>query len=225
MSLLDIAIGWVAPAECLSCGAEGAALCEPCIYSEIIPYGENCWNCNARSPGGRTCQKCRLPGTPRYVWLTTTYEGATKSLIKVYKFGNLRTASETIGSMMAETLRNFNGDQDYLVVPIPTATSRIRERSFDHCSLLAKEITKNLGLKYLPALGRLGQQRQVGKSRQDRLEQLDDKFYLKYNLVKGQHVLLIDDVVTTGGTLRAATKILRDGGAAQVDALVFAKRL
>lgn len=226
MNLLDAVIGWVAPPTCLICQEEGAALCESCINAEIIPYGEHCWNCGARSFSGRTCEKCRKSGTPRHVWLSTTYEGAAQQLIKLYKFGNLRVAADSIANLMFETFWSFNNENaEYLVVSIPTATSRIRGRSFDHSALLAREVAKLLGQQYLPALGRLGQGRQVGKSRKERLEQINNKFYLKSGLVKGQKILIIDDVVTTGGTLRAATKVLRAAGAKQVDALVFSKRL
>ncbi len=226
MSVLDKIIGLVAPPSCLICQGEGSALCESCANAEVIPYGEHCWNCGARSFGGRTCPKCRHTGTPRHVWLATTYENAAQELIKLYKFGNLRPAADTIANLMVETFRNFNNDSPaYLVVPVPTATSRVRNRGFDHSALLAREVAKLLKQQYLPVLGRLGQERQVGKSRQDRLSQIDDKFYLKSNLVKGQKILLIDDVVTTGGTLRSATKVLRAAGVKQVDALIFAKRL
>lgn len=230
MSLFDSAIGLVAPPSCVVCSVEGAALCANCIESEIIPYGETCWSCGVRSPGGRTCQRCRLPGTPTYVWISTTYEGAGAELLKAYKFGHLRAAASTLADIMAKTIDDFLPDKllsqaDYLAVSIPTATGRLRGRGFDHSELLARSVAKKLGLHCAPALGRLGQSRQVGAKRQERLMQIDNKLYVRLpSLVKNRRILLIDDVVTTGATLRAATKALRAAGARRVDALVFAKR-
>ncbi|MBA3757244.1 ComF family protein [Candidatus Saccharibacteria bacterium] len=132
---------------------------------------------------------------------------------------------------MAETFLSYSGDEEikntnYSVVPIPTATSRMRQRSFGHAELLAGHLSKILKIESCCALGRLGQQRQVGSRREARRAQAGGSYYLRRpNLVKGRSVLLIDDVVTTGATLAAATQMLRQSGAKHVDALVFAKSL
>lgn len=221
----------VAPPTCIVCSAEGAVLCADCTKRLIIPYGETCWNCAVRSPGGRTCRRCRLPGTPSYVWLATSYDDTAALLLKVYKFGHLRAAADTLSRIMVGAVGDFLPEDalksaNYLVVPVPTATSRRRSRGFGHSELLARKIAAQLGLKYLPALGRLGQSRQVGSRRELRLSQSDGKYFVRLpRIIKGRRILLVDDVVTTGATLRAATKALRTAGARQVDALAFAKSL
>ena len=230
MSVLDSVIGWIAPPRCVVCATEGAALCSDCANAEIVPYGERCFNCGAISPSARTCERCR-PGAPRHVWVSTNYENAARELVKIYKFGHQRAAAESLASLMMGTLLAFNGGQNlkglnYLVVPVPTATSRIRQRSFDHSAHLARQIAHKLKARHLNALTRLGQSRQVGAERSVRLSQPVGNYLVRYPaLVNGQNILLIDDVVTTGGTLRAVTKALRAAGVARVDALVFAKRL
>lgn len=230
MSVLDSVIGWIAPPSCLICGTEGQALCSTCSSSEIIPYGERCFDCGAFSPAARTCEKCRA-SSPRHVWVCTNYEAAARELIKVYKFGHQRVAADSLADLMIETLLSFNDipgldNRNYLIVPVPTASSRIRQRSFDHSAHLARQIALGLNISYANALVRLGQARQVGAERSIRLSQPADNYLIRYShLVNGQNILLIDDVVTTGATLRAATKSLRAAGAARVDALVFAKRL
>jgi ComF family protein len=128
---------------------------------------------------------------------------------------------------MLNTFGKYNVDaKGYLVVPVPTATSRVRERSFGHSELLAKKIAQTLLVPYANVLRRLGQTRQLGSKRDERLIQLSSSFAVSnYKKIKGSKILLIDDVVTTGGTLIAATKMLRAAGAKQVDALLFTKRL
>ena len=227
MNLMEAAIGFLAPPQCVVCTREGWMLCAACSAAEIIPYGQHCYLCGAVSDVGRTCLRCR-PSSPRHVWLTTNYEGAAMQLVKTYKFGHQRPAAGALSGLMAETFRDFNpgGSENYLVVPVPTATSRRRQRGFDHCWLLARQIAQQLDFQSCNVLGRLGQSRQLGASRNDRLAQPVDNYFVKMpKFIKGCPVLLIDDVVTTGATLRACTKALRQAGATRVDALVFAKRL
>jgi competence protein ComFC len=215
----------------VGCGAEGASLCIACSISDVLPFGERCFSCGKLSERSRTCIKCRQAGAPSFVWVTTTYDGLAKELVQKYKFGQQRAASISIATLMAETLLAVNGNEairqkNYLVVPIPTATSRVRQRGFDHADLLAKEITRNLKFQKSRALVRLGQTRQVGVSRSVRLKQLEGSYIVrKSELIRGRNILLIDDVVTTGATLKIAAKTLKKAGAHSVDAIAFAKRL
>jgi ComF family protein len=227
MSVLETVVGWLAPPDCLVCGEEGLALCKQCSTSEILAFGERCWRCNRLSAGGMTCDSCRYAGGPKFVWITTNYEGAAQQLVRKYKFGHLRAAVYPIAGQMAETFNNSNkSPSEYLVVPVPTATSRARERSFGHSELLAKTVAARLRMEYSNALRRLGQTRQLGSKREERLVQLSGSFAAKSSKqLEGRAILLVDDVLTTGGTVIAASKVLKAAGAKRVDALLFAKRL
>jgi ComF family protein len=230
LSIFDLAIGLLAPPCCVVCQTEGMALCSNCAKTKIIAYGERCFDCGRRSLGSRTCKKCR-PSAPRHVLITTNYEDAASKLIKTYKFGHQRAAAESLANLMIKTLLSFDDLEkikkiDYLIVPVPTASRRIRQRSFDHSALLAHKIARKLGINYLNVLSRFGQSQQVGAKRVERLRQPAGKYLVKYpHLISARNILLIDDVVTTGATLRAVTKALREANAARVDALIFAKRL
>jgi ComF family protein len=227
MSVLETAIGWLAPPDCVACDAEGFALCPDCATQQIKPFGERCWRCNQLSPRSRTCSSCRSTGSPSHIWVSTTYSSTAQSLVQLYKFGHLRAAVSPISRIMVETFRQYNNQVlDYVVVPLPTATSRMRERGFGHSELLAKKIAQKLHLEYCNGLRRLGQSRQLGSRREDRLKQLASSFAVKHSSkIKSQNILLVDDVLTTGGSLIMATQALRVAGAKRVDALVFAKRL
>jgi ComF family protein len=165
------------------------------------------------------------------VWITTNYEDAAKDLVKVYKFGHQRIAAQTLSQLMLGTLHDFKDSLglaklNYLIIPVPTATSRIRRRSFDHSALLAKTIGRELNAQFANSLGRLGQKRQLGAKRSERLVQPEGNYFVRDpKSIRDRNILLIDDVVTTGATLKAVTKVLRAAGAKRVDALVFAKKL
>ena len=231
MSVLEKAIGWLAPPNCLGCGEEGSALCAVCSESKIKAFGQRCWRCNSLSPGSPTCTRCRTAGPLSHVWITTDYEGLAQDLVHKYKFGHLRSAADPLARMMIATflditLSNSIDKGDFLVMPLPTATSRVRERGFGHSELLAKTIAADLKLEYSFALRRLGQSRQLGAKREDRLVQLASSFAVKNpRLIAGRKIMLVDDVLTTGGSLIPAANTLKAAGAQQVNALVFAKRL
>ena len=227
MSLLESAIGWLAPPHCVSCGEEGSALCAECSAKEVLAFGERCWRCSSLSPGSRTCPSCRSSGSPAHVWIVTNHDGAARSLLSLYKFGHQRSAAAPIAQMMADAfIRHNPRPAGYLIVPVPTATSHIRQRGFGHAELLAKKLSAALGMPCDNVLRRLDQTRQLGSKREDRLRQLNASFAVKdRSAVAGRKILLVDDVVTTGGTLIAAARTLRGAGAKSVDALLFAKRL
>jgi ComF family protein len=234
MSLLENAIGLLAPVECIVCGAESQTLCAKCTYREIIPFGQRCWQCNRLSTGSKTCTSCNSGSSPSHVWLSTTYEKTARELVRKYKFHHQRGAVQSLTAIMQHSLlayNSFNSLDDslrlnYLAVPIPTATKRTRQRSFDHTKLLATTLSRQLKIERAEALGRLGQISQVGAPRVLRLHQAEGQYFVRtQNRTAGRNILLIDDVLTTGATLRAATKVLRTAGANRVDALVFAKRL
>ena len=111
-----------------------------------------------------------------------------------------------------------------LVTFVPTATRHRRQRGFDHAELLAKELSRIRGWHYARLLNRVSQVHQTGATRMQRKEQLKNVFVSQNNsLIKGAHILLIDDVVTTGATLDACSRALKESGAARVDAAVFAR--
>jgi ComF family protein len=115
-------------------------------------------------------------------------------------------------------------EPDVMVVPVPTATSRVRGRGYDQAKLLARELSRQARLPYLDCLVRSGHTHQVGASRYQRLSQLEGAFRLKDSKkVRGTRILLIDDVMTTGATLETAAGLLKAGGAGQVAAMVFAQ--
>lgn len=231
MSIVEAAIGLLAPAQCIRCGLEGGTLCGACASAKIEPFGERCFRCLAISKMGRTCIDCRKTGTPNYVWVCSSYDDVVKEVMHKYKFGQQRIASSSIARLMLQSIDSFGLTQaisksEYLVVPVPTATSRVRQRGFDHTALLARHISRGLNLKTYKLLGRLSQTRQLGADRATRLKQLNNDFVVRnYKLLVGRNILLVDDVTTTGATLIAATKFLRKAGARRVDAVVFAKQL
>jgi ComF family protein len=220
MFILEKLINIIAPNSCISCGSEGSILCDWCKPDALLPIPSRCYRCQAQTKDFLVCPKCRKVSKLRHVWVVTDYEGIAKDLIKSLKFGYKRESAEIIAGAMADTLPYISDDA--LIVPIETASIRVRQRGFDHAKLIAKSLASNQGFSYCPVLKRSGTSRQVGAKRQQRLQQLADAFWVSSpELIKGKHILLVDDVLTTGATLETAAQALRKTGATSVNAVVL----
>ena len=113
-----------------------------------------------------------------------------------------------------------------IVVPIPLHPSKERARGFNQSALIAQHIAHTLQLPYAEPLIKIraiGPQAQT-PTHEERFERMRKAFILsRKNTVTGKHILLIDDVTTSGATLSEATQTLKAGGAQSILALVVAK--
>jgi ComF family protein len=218
-SLLEKIIQKVAPHHCISCGIEDNILCDACIASELIPPLPACCLCGRPAADWRVCVACSKRSGLTHVWVGGAYEGLLEKALHMYKFLRARAASEPLSRVMLRELP-YN---DWIIVPVPTAPPRVRQRGYDQSLLLARRIAVERGLPLSPALARLQNARQVGANRVQRQKQSTQMFFINdIKQIRGAKVLLIDDVCTTGATLSAAARLLLAGGARQVDAVVAA---
>jgi len=223
MLLVEKIISILAPHSCLVCEAEGSLLCAWCRPDAILPTPSKCYRCHTQTVDFEVCEKCRRHSRLSNVWVSTSYDGVAKNLVMLLKFERVRTAASLIAEHIAETLPHFA--DDVIITHVPTATSRRRARGYDQAELIAKLLARRLKKSHAALLLRSGQTRQVGAKRKERLTQLDGAFLgTKPYLLKNKHVLLVDDIVTTGATLEAATKILKESGAKRVYGAVFAQK-
>ncbi|MGI9027675.1 MAG: ComF family protein, partial [Candidatus Saccharimonadales bacterium] len=113
-----------------------------------------------------------------------------------------------------------------IVTAAPTTAVRVRQRGYDQARLIARHVAKKRNLPYLETLRRTKNTRQVGSNRAERFIQLENAFTAhRPERIDGKHLLVIDDVLTTGATLESAARTLKMVGAATVDAAVFAHQL
>jgi ComF family protein len=200
--MLAYIIGLIAPHTCLVCTQEGAVLCADCGRGLPAASGKT-----TLSPGVR-------------IFAATRYQGVARRLVHTLKFERRRAAAKDLARIMTERLPV--GYKPDVITWVPTATSRVRARGYDQAKLLACALSRRLGVPCLPLLTRSGQQRQVGQTKAVRMLQLQRVFRAR-PLAAGQRVLLVDDVLTTGSTLRVAADVLQQAGATHVDTAVFAR--
>ena len=220
MSIFDKIISTVAPHECLGCQRQGSLLCSSCSAKlHVVP--ERCYRCRRLNSGAETCASCRRNSHLQAVHVTTDYQDLAKDLVWKLKFEGAQAAAQQIAAKMKYL---FNFSDDMIIVPVPTATSRVRSRGYDQAELLARALIREFHMPKINCLTRLGQTHQIGSDRTQRLQQVNQAFIVKKpQLVSGARILLVDDVITTGATLESAARVLKQSGAKCIEALVFAQ--
>ncbi len=151
------------------------------------------------------------------------FGGPLAEAIRRLKYEGRSELAPALGALLAQT---GMGTEMEAVVPVPLFPTRLAERGFNQSALLAKPLVRQLGLPLRPTWLRRSRETEVqaGLSRSARRENLDGAVFVASTAVAGRSILLVDDVATTGATLQACARALRNGGATRVEAAVLARR-
>jgi ComF family protein len=152
-----------------------------------------------------------------------SYDGSLQKLIQLFKYSKVESLAEPLSGLLRQGLpfgENFD-----IVVPMPMHWRKLWERGFNQAELLAEPVARRYGLKLSQNLRRTRYTKaQAGLNESQRRENLKNSLTVKRPAeISGKRVLLIDDVFTTGATLRAASAALKACGAARVTALTLAR--
>jgi ComF family protein len=152
------------------------------------------------------------------------YRTPLPELLYSFKYGGRLWVGRALGDWMAGAFRlhaELEGAE--VLVPVPLHPARERRRGFNQARLLAEAVSRASGLSVVDALRRRRNTRaQWGLSREERRTRMEDAFEAAGGACRGLSVLLIDDVCTSGSTLDACARVLRESGAASVRAYVLA---
>jgi predicted amidophosphoribosyltransferase len=216
--------------NCRLCGSDLVAgdervVCGDC-RGKIRPALEpRCPVCGKFLPEATgTCGPCRLKPPPFVRHRSyAAYEGTLREAIILYKFGEIEPLKHLLAELYLETFeRELPGAFD-AVVPVPA--DRRHRRGFQPVGAAGRVLARRLGIPFRPGLllKRKSTPPQVGLTQARRLVNLDGAFVLAPGAgAAGLNVLLIDDVTTTGTTIRKCAAALKKGGA-RVTALSLAQ--
>lgn len=209
---------WLLPARCLlclgRCGPE--LLCAACLAE--LPWRDGaCPRCAA--PGARAgCRACAEAPPPwSRGWCACSYREPLRGLVLALKFGGRLPAATALGAVLARTPP---AERPELVVPVPLHPRRLAERGFNQAALIAGAACRIWGLPLaMDALRRTRATPAQSRSHSvgERQRNLSGAFTACAGQVGGRHVLVVDDILTTGSTLGAVARALAAAGAARVD--------
>jgi ComF family protein len=157
------------------------------------------------------------------VFAPLAYEGPARALVHALKFRGATLAAGTMAAQIAAAAPAHVLARGALV-PVPLHPRRLRGRGFNQAELLSTALGERTGLRVLDCLARRGHARtQVGRDRAARLTALQGTIAVERSVPLPRRAIVVDDVVTTGGTLAACAAALRGAGVAEVVAVAYAR--
>ena len=231
--LLDILF----PKKCIGCGKSGSYFCKECV-SNIKQGDLVCPKCERLAIGGQTHPICRRRFGLDGLWSLGVYFDPLKKAIQKLKYEPqlVRDYAPVLVDIMLEYWVRFQPfilDQikkdkgvGWAVVPVPLHWFRENKRGFNQSKLLGQILSKKLGLAYSEALKRIRYTKpQVDLKGKQRKKNIFNAFEItsNYTLSPKPYTLLIDDVWTTGSTMRECCYALKRAGAKKVWALTLAR--
>jgi competence protein ComFC len=206
---IHIFLNFLFPQQCLGCGKKNEILCQECLkridYPTLLKYNN--------------------------IFAASDYnDEIVKKAIWMLKYRGIKQIAEPLTELIKQRIGDKIKIQDNLIIPIPLSKKRFKERGFNQAELIAKYLTsdadgKNIGCltNVLYKIKETSSQVSI-KNREERLNNLRGSFGVKNpELIKNKNIILIDDVSTTGATIREARKVLREAGAQKIIATVVAR--
>jgi len=212
-------------------------ICSACWTEFPLQTGLACARCgdnldipsSALNPASALCRFCRL-APPHFARAVSygIYQGRMKAAIHALKYDRLYPAARTLGRMLAQAIAQLAGEApaEMLVIPVPLHRSKFADRGFNQARALAEQALRSLRKSHphwrltlaSSTLMRLrATESQAGLSPHQRRLNVRGAFTVSDpEAVRLKHILLIDDILTTGATARAAALTLTRAGAASV---------
>lgn len=205
--VLSSVVALTFPARCPGCGVPAEPMCGTCLATV------------------RPAPQLAVPPGLDALFVPFAYEGVIRELVARAKYRNRHAALTWIAHEMAMAITVAEVAPVDVVTWAPTTARRRRERGFDQAELLATAIASELRRPVRVRLRRGAGAAQTGATRAARAEApILVPTRTRGPRPRSEAVLLVDDVITTGATLRAAARALRSGGSARVIGVTAARR-
>lgn len=216
--MFDRLLSPLAPHLCCSCGENGSLLCQNCNYDIIGEPFSRCVYCYGLTRGEACCKMCRQQYAE--TWCVGERSEGLKRLIDTYKFERVYAAHRVLAELLAARIGTLPSSA--VVIPVPTTPKHRRVRGYDHMRLIARHMSKQMNVHYRALLERRTFTQQRGASRKDREVQARQAFVCRTPLSATTPYIIVDDVYTTGATVKACIQALRSAGARNISVAIVA---
>lgn len=206
-------------------------LCQNCLKKIEYITDDYCQKCGKllSEAEGESCNFCQEKNYQfEKARAVAIYEGALTDYIYDLKYRGRQTLAKPLGKLLGIYGREFYAQTDLdLIIPVPLAEEKLKVRGFNQAHLLALEVAQYLEI---PVNNRV-LKRAVDTPSQSKLSLLERKenvsnvFYCEpqaVEIIKDKHLLLVDDIYTTGSTVNECSKVLLRAGAKEVSVLTLA---
>ena len=223
------------PPHCAGCRADterGVHVCEQCAETAeriVAPYCQRCSNpFDGASTDAFTCANCANREV-HFECAVAPYKsrGIVRDCIHAFKYNNALHLCPQLAAWLAETLNDprITSCIADAFIPVPLHHVRFREREFNQAEELARLLAKQTNIPMWHALKRIRYTTtQTKLDRSERMENLHGAFRVRHTRrVKGRHLILVDDVFTTGSTVEECSRVLMRAGAASVRVITVAR--
>lgn len=204
----------------------------------LFPTENFCYFCKDETPylEGRLCRDCRENYEPMHrgfslrddsigkVYASVFYNSFARELVHRFKFNDKSYLYEPISHMMYLTIIEESLTEFDLIIPVPIHWRKEAIRGYNQSQILAEELSRRTGIpidkKSLIKSAWTREQNRLTKYQRE--ENLKGSFSIRNGAsMLGKRILLIDDIYTTGNTLKACASQLKKAGAMEVTGLVF----
>jgi ComF family protein len=218
------------PPQCAICKKKGQKIfCDECLGKVIFIKPPICRICGKPRDKyfiGELCEDCSKEGMPFEIARSVVlYDGAMKEAIHKFKFEGKKALSSFLGRFLVDYLKRGHIPINKIdaVIPLPLSKKREKQRGYNQSGLLAREISGHYSINVdstsLKKVKDITPQFEL--SRQHRMSNVKGAF--SSSPLPGKNVLLIDDIYTTGATVREASRALKSAGARNVYVLTLAR--
>ena len=237
MKIFHSLINTFLPPHCVKCGKVLSGmedgLCPKC-FNEINfisrPYCEKCGHPLDDKPSGSKvyCASClqEISSPFRYSRSAFRYDDNSKNMILSFKFFDKTENAKFLGDWMYNAGKDIWDNGAEILVPVPLHYTRLLKRRYNQSALLCKQLNKKSGLpvEYGAIQRHIKTRPQVEFSGSARVKNVHNAFRVTHpDKIRGKHIVLVDDVMTTGSTLKECALELRKAGAVSVDTLTIAR--
>ena len=202
MKIFNKILAVLFPQKCLGCKKENEILCPDCLL------------------------KINRPDTPHLngIHIASNYQDAVlKKALWMLKYQGVKQLAKPLAELVRERIWKKLETENWLVVPVPLSKNKLRHRGYNQAEMIAGELSDNVRADILFKKFHTKSQVEV-KDKEERLANIIGSFEIRNpEKIKGKKIILIDDVLTTGATMREVKKVLKEAGAKKVIGVVVAR--